>query len=558
MRSSRETKVLNSVCVLLVLLAGAVRLWLQPAEQLRCNCFILLFFTAAIMIWVCQLRRRLLQVPVRRYLKCAAFLMIFWMALRTLKYEFLFPKEHFASRYAWYMFYIPLVFIPLFMFLCVLHIGKNYNHPISRWWKLLYIPALCLVFGVLTNDLHQKTFGFTKGIANWCNTDYTYGPVYYGVVVWMVVLFLAMMAVVFVKSEVPTSRKKIWIPALPFLVGIAYTVLYIFYPANVFKRALTLPEMACFLFAAFMETLIIVHLFPSNDSYSDFWNASSIGAGIMDEEGVIHYQSRHSIVPGKEQVRQAKQQAVLLQDGNIALKSHRIQGGFCYWTRNMSEINHLTRVLADMGNVLVEENAMLEAENRMKEEQTRICQQNVLYDSIARKVCLQLNEISSLLDAPDIDETTFIDTMKYACILNCYVKRSSNLLLLSHQNEYIDSKELFLAISESLEYVRLLGIKAHISCQEEQLLFREKLLLIYELFETVLESAIPGTDALFINMYTQDDNLMFQMEINTPGKNLTENVMHDKIAACQGGLTIEIEGGTEYVSLRLPMGGDRI
>ena len=29
--------------------------------------------------------------------------------------------------------------------------------------------------------------------------------------------------------------------------------------------------------------MIIAHLFPSNDSYSDFWNASSIGAGIMDE-----------------------------------------------------------------------------------------------------------------------------------------------------------------------------------------------------------------------------------------------------------------------------------
>lgn len=558
MGSSRETKILNIVCALLVLLAGAVRLWLQPFGKFGYNSLILLFFTAAILIWVCQLRRRLVQSHVRRNLMWAASLMIFWMALRTLKYEFLFPKEHFASRYAWYLFYIPLVFIPLFMFLSVLYIGKPYNHPISHWWKLLYIPAGFLVLGVLTNDLHQKAFGFPEGIANWCNCDYTYGPVYYGVVAWVAVLFFAMMAVVFARSAVPDSRKKIWIPALPFLIGMVYTILYILYPVNLFKQMLQLPEMGCFLFAAFMEALIIAHLLPSNDSYSDFWNASSIGAGIMDEEGVIHYQSQHSIVAEEEQVREAEQQAVLLDGGSVALKSHRIQGGFCYWTKNMSEINHLSQILADLGNVLTEENAILEAENRMKAEQTKIRQQNALYDSIARKVSPQLSEISRLLDAPVPDETAFTDIMKYACILNCYVKRCSNLLLLSHQNDRIDSGELFLAISESIEYVRLFGIKAHASCKGERKLSGEKILLVYELFEAVLESAIPGTDALFVNMDIQDNVLSFQMEINAPGKNLSENVMYEQIAAFGGRLTIETEAGTEYVSLILPVGGDKI
>lgn len=558
MRSSRETKILNIVCVLLVLLAGTVRLWLQNFGKFGYNILILVFFTAAILIWVCQLKRRLVQSHVRRNLKWVAFLMIFWMALRTLKYEFILPKEHFASRYAWYLFYIPLVFIPLFMFFAVLYIGKPYSHPISHRWKLLYIPAGFLVLGVLTNDLHQKAFGFPEGIANWCNSYYTYGPVYYGVVAWVAVIFFAVMAVVFARSAVSASRKRIWIPAVPFLLGIVYTILYILYPANLFKQMLQLPEMGCFLFAAFMEALIIAHLFPSNDSYSDFWNASSIGAGIMDEEGVIHYQSRRSIVPMEKQVREAEQQAVLLEGGNVALKSHRIQGGFCYWTKNMSGINHLTRILADMGNVLVEENAMLEAENRMKEEQTKIRQQNALYDSIARKVSPQLNEISSLIDTPVTDETAFIDTMKYACILNCYVKRCSNLLLLSHQNAWIDSGELYLAISESLEYVRLFGIKAHASCKGETMLLGEKLLLVYELFENVLETAIPGTDALFVNMDIRDNVVSFQMEINAPGQILSENVMYEQIAAFGGRLTIETEAGTEYVSLILPPGGDRI
>lgn len=513
MRNSRETKIWNSVCVLLVSLAGVARLCLKPLDKFSYNGLILIFFTVAILIWVCQFRRRLLQTYVRHNLMWAAALMIFWMALRTLKYEFLLSKESVASRYAWYLYYIPLAFIPLFMFLSVLYIGKPHNCPISRWWNLLYIPAAFLVLGVLTNDWHQQAFGFPEGISGWNHCDYTYGPVYYGVVTWVAVLFVVIMTVVLVRCAVPANRKKIWIPVLPFLIGMVYTILYILYPINVFNQMLTLPEMGCFLFAAFMETLIIAHLFPSNDSYSDFWNVSSIGAGIMDEEGVIHYQSRHSVVVEKEQVKKAEQQAVFLEGGNVALKSHRIQGGYCYWIKNMSEINHLNQMLEDVGNVLTEENAILEAENHMMEEQTKVCQQNALYDGIAKRVSLQLNEISRLIDVPVQDETAFIATMKYACILNCYVKRCSNLLLLSHQNERVDSSELFLAISESLEYVSLCGIKAHVFCKGVRQFLGEKILLVYELFENVLETSIPGVDALFVNMDVRDDALSFQMEL---------------------------------------------
>lgn len=275
----------------------------------------------------------------------AACMMIFWMALRTIKYEFL-PYGAFATRYAWYLYYIPLIFIPLLMFLSVLYVGRPHSRPISRRWKLLYIPAVLLVVGMLTNDIHQLAFGFPDGLAGWNDTDYTYGPVYYAVVVWIAVLFIAIMVIVFARCAVPANRKKIWVPALTFAIGIIYTLLIVLNIHNVLTEMLRVPEMGCVLFAAFMESLIIVHLFPSNDSYSDFWNASSIGAGIMDER-------------------------------------------------------------------------------------TGIRRQTALYDGIAQRVGSQLEKISSLLDLSAQNEEAFEQTMKYACILNAYVKRCSNLLLLS-------------------------------------------------------------------------------------------------------------------------------
>lgn len=229
--------------------------------------------------------------------------------------------------------------------------------------------------------------------------------------------------------------KKIWVSMLPLLVGMIYTICIVSNIKNVLTNMFKVPEIGCFMFAAFFETLIMAGLFPSNDSYGDFWNASSIGAGIMDEDGKIHYKSAHSIPVTKEQIEKAEHQAVFLADGNIALRSHRIKGGFGYWIKDISKMNDLNRQLADLGNVLEDENAMLEAENKMAEERSRIRQQNALYDSIAKSVKPQLDKISELLEVSAVEEAVFEKTMKYACILNSYVKRYSNLLLLFHQNK---------------------------------------------------------------------------------------------------------------------------
>ena len=82
MQSSKETKTLNSICIVLVLLGGFVRLLLYD-RQMTYNTVICMFFTAAAFIWILQLKRRLVQSDVRKNLIMAAYLMIFWIAMRT-------------------------------------------------------------------------------------------------------------------------------------------------------------------------------------------------------------------------------------------------------------------------------------------------------------------------------------------------------------------------------------------------------------------------------------------------------------------------------------------
>ena len=553
MRNSKKTKVLNGVCVILVLLSGVVRYCLQNMEVFTCNMLICTLFTAAALIWLSQLQRRIIQQEIRRNLIAVAVFVILWMMLRTIKYIFT-AHNSLGERLCWYFYYFPQTFILLPMFFSVLYIGRPTDQPISRRWRLLYLPAAVIVLAIVTNDLHQLAFRFPCGVISY-DDNYSHGIFYFASMAWVLFLFVAMIAVSVRRCAVYGNRKKIWMAILPLAIGALCFASYFIWGDNGILALFRVPEIVCFVYCSFMEGLILAGLLPSNDSYDDLWNASSIGAGIMDQNGSIRYSAAQKNTVTPAQIRAAEKNELLLQDGSVALRSHAIHGGFGFWTKDISEINRLHRELTELGDVLAEENAILDAENKLAEERVRVEQQNRLYDSIAKSVKPQLDRIGALLASPPQDEAAFAQRMKYACILGTYVKRCSNLLLLFHQKGRIESNELQLAITESLEYLRLSGVQAHAEVSGEAMLGGEALLLAYALFEETLEAALPDTDALFVRLCFVDGRLTLQIELNAPSNLLPEKTLQAEINAQHGTLTIEREEQTEYICLILPLGG---
>lgn len=171
MQKNKETRIMNMVCILLVVTAGFVRPLMYDAPMTY-NAIICVIFIAAAFIWILQLKRRLIQSEVRRNLIAVAWLIIFWIALRTLKYIFL-PDGYVLTRYVWYLYYVSQIFCVLLMFFSVLYIGRPYDSPISSRWKFLYIPAVMIVVGIMTNDLHQIAFRFPEGSVVWSSRDYS-------------------------------------------------------------------------------------------------------------------------------------------------------------------------------------------------------------------------------------------------------------------------------------------------------------------------------------------------------------------------------------------------
>ena len=554
MHNSRETRIINFICAGIMLSVGIIHLFGGYIGSYLDNIVICVLFAAMLFLWTGQMRKRLLQTEEKRYFTYMTLLLVLLMIIRTAKFIFT-PDGHFSERYLWYLYYLPIVFAVLFMFFGALHVGRPYNYRINRSWKLLYIPAAAIAAVILTNDIHQWAFRFYKGIEQW--ETYSHNWAYFAAVLWIAGLLVATMAITFSRSLVSGSRKKIWMPAIPLAGAFVYFAACLISPDGLLSRMFKFAEMICFVLPAFAESLILSRLIPSNDNYSALLHEASIAGGIMDFKGNICYSTKKNIPVLQEQVMEALNHPVSLEGGNMLLGSIRVQGGFGYWTKDISEINRLNRMLEDMGDVLTEENSMLDAENRLTENRIMLEEQNRLYDSIARDVASQLESLDSILNSPAEEEAEFEQQMKYASLLISYIKRRSNLLLLYNQQETIHSDELKLAVSETIEYIKLCGIKAYSSFSGEQQLPRAALLPAYEIFEKIIEASIPGADAVLVNAEF-DGGITMNIELDRPGNLLQSSNIQSEAEQLGGSFEVETDGDTEFITIFIPAGGEPV
>ena len=126
-------------------------------NYIRALLYLLLFA-----LWGFSLDRRIIQKQALHCMRMTAALMIVWLVLRTLKYEVV--TDLTVARYIWYLYYLPMLFIPLFGVYIALSLGRAEEFRLTgRIGALAIIPAVLFLL-VITNDLHQHAFAFDSGV----------------------------------------------------------------------------------------------------------------------------------------------------------------------------------------------------------------------------------------------------------------------------------------------------------------------------------------------------------------------------------------------------------
>ena len=474
------------------------------------------FFRSVIYImlfaaWGISVCRRIIQPQVRRYLTAISALMVFWVTARTLRH--LFAETPWTLRHLWYLYYLPMLFIPLLAVFIALSLGKPESFRLPKWTVLLYIPTAALLLLVLTNDLHQLVFRFPEDAVVWMN-EYRYGIVYFPVVGWMVLCALTALVIMLVKCRVPNSRKVLVLPFVPVVLSVIYGALYIFQLPWLRLIAGDVTVVFCLLIAATLESCIQCGLIQSNTHYNDLLLSCTLRVQLTDPEYQRLLSSR-SAEPIPLQIMRQTETGPVRLDGGLRLSGAPVRGGHVLWTEDVSELLEVLEELQDVKDSLEDNNALLRAEYTLKAREAHIAEQDRLYNIIQRETAPRIKLLAELTDAFETmgDEAQRKQILGKMAVIGAYLKRRSNLIFLADKTPLFQEKELHLTFGESMDNLELCGITCGLLSELEGPVEARQLMKMYDLFEEIVERSIDTMSTITVWIGPADGAL--RITINT-------------------------------------------
>lgn len=411
-------------------------------------------------------------------LRCGVLFAVIFL-LRGARYV-AFVETDQIMRYLWYLYYLPLIIIPYCSFRAAVCVGNTDESFGPKWHRGLGAVSAILVLLICTNDLHQWAFRLNSGFREHWIDEYTHGPLYYIVYAWIALLQGSSLAILFRKCRVASCRRQIWVPIVPSVFGILWLTMIALgkVPSRNNHLLIEFPEAFCFTVAAAWVCCVRIGLVPANKSYAALFSVSSVHAMISDKSGNIIYRSKD--VDSAE------------GNDNIRVQSQSIRGGQVSWQQDVTQINRLNRKLDGIRQQLEEETELIRLENDLKAKNTMLEAKSAVYDMIAVRVLPQSAKITALSSTiePKVGQNTF--NLKMICFYGCYIKRMSNLMLIASQQPSISEMEFALAVGESLNYIRSLGVQTAVYADETDRSYpASQIVSAYETFQQYVEQALP-------------------------------------------------------------------
>ncbi len=470
---------------------------------------VLILYTFVIFIWMHNMMNRVIRSSTLTGFRIIGILLICYLTMRTVKYEILIGNEDAVRLIRNFYFVFPLVLTHL-VFLTSLHVGKSERENISKHWKLLWIPTCVAALLILTNDYHELVFSVDPNVRG-LNM---YGPVFYFVIIYIGLLALFTLVFTMLPSFKNRNLASVNLPIFIIFIWGLYTFLFMIgwepfeYIKIIFKSA----EFNILMVLLFIESLVFTRLLPSNRGYESFLQLSSLNIGIMDSNGKIIFSPKmyRDIEPSL--IEDALSNPIFI-DEDTMFESAKINGGKSFWFVDFTDFNNLKRKLISISEDMLSENELLKANSILQKNMVKLEEQREIRDYIHMKLKPQFDQLKYILiNLPD-DEDLFEIKLKHACFLDVYIKRYSNLFLITKNKNTLDLSELRLAFCESLDYLKLSDVSTYIDWELSGKFDAKYCLNLYEIFQYALEFYMPGIDSLYIKLYMDENAPVLSIKI---------------------------------------------
>ena len=455
-----------------------------------------LIYIALYIGWGISVSKRIIQVQVRHYLIAVSGLMVFWFVIRSMRYFFI--TDIGISRQLWYLYYLPMLFIPLFSLFVAISLGKPASARLSKTaLLLLYIPTVLCLLLVLTNDLHQLVFSFPEGEV-WTdkNNGYTFG--YYIVLGWEILCAFAAFVIMIIKCRL--SYRKKYLPFLLLACSIVYAFIYVSGVEWMQLIGGDITAAQCLMFTGILESCIQCGLIQTNTGYEELFMVSRLGAQITDQENTVCLASSNAGGLTDEQRMSAETHPVLA-DKTTLIKSKPIRFGHVLWQEDVSELTEAIEQIEENCRDLSERNRIRQENLETKKKILSLQEKNQAADVLNRETAGQISMIEHLLTQYDTenDAQKREKLLAGAAVLGSYIKRYGNLLLVSHREETADIRDLSRCFEDSFVNLELLDVKCLCTLPADVILATKDMLRIYHTFETVLEDCLFDLHSVWVN-----------------------------------------------------------
>lgn len=502
----RNTRQLISLIVVFALIAAAYSCRMLAkfdiggvyVNYIRAALYLLLFS-----LWGYSIDRRIIQTQALHCLRLTAALMLVWLILRTLKYEFV--TDLTVARYIWYLYYLPMLFIPLLGVYIALSLGKPQEIRLNgRTGCLAIVPAV-LFLSVITNDLHQQVFAFSGGVpGGQDNSSFSHRPLYYACFGWMIACMVFALVRLLNQSRIPGSGKRKLAPFVTGCITVLYGFLYLSGLPAVRWWFGDMNVMFCLLFAAIYESCIRCRMIQSNTGYVELFEATTLAACIADGSGNIVLRSHAAC----DDIACPEEGTQVFRPDGIRISSAPISGGYAVWQDNVRPLTELRARLSENKAKIKNNKEKLQEAYLIQKKLNELTEKNRIYDELETKYGKQIARIGQLLKQCEGAEPAEKQSLlKRILLLGTYIKRAANLYFLGMEYELLPQQELRLTVDEAVRVMTVCGTECSVVYRTTKPMRSTEVMRLFDLLKTVAEMTINGLQSLFISVSDSEMDL---------------------------------------------------
>ena len=479
------------------------------ADQLR-NCIYLGLYCA----WVIYLEKHVVYKKMRRCLTAIGCLMVFWFFVRTVKFHIF--HEPLGEHICWYLYYIPMILIPVLGLSAALFFVEKDEKKTVRQIIILLTVAAVLIISVFTNDLHQLVFRFSKQ-PPFSDRDYSYGILFAVIQGWMLSCLTGMEIILIRKSRIP-GKKQFWLPVIPGVLLLGWNVGNIFHLSFIKTLAGDMTAVCCLLMAAIYQGCIVCGLIQTNNRYFELFQTSGgLDAEITDDSFQRYYHSGDFPKLSPE-MRTMIIHRSSVQEQGLRINHIPIRGGHLFWSEDISILLDQYQDIREQQEELTARNRLLQKTYEKEAERRKAEEQNRLLNMIQNQTAGQLELLSQLMDELERTESRerYDLLLGKIVVIGTYLKRRKNLVLTQYTSDgnVLTMEDLRQSLAESCDSLKLCRIRAAYYVENGDIqLNAEDILKCYDTFEWLAERLSDVMQSMFYRVSQIDDDLRISVHI---------------------------------------------